>query len=907
MPSVGRLVLAAAWLVAGCHSRLPAMVARGEYDAVIDRAESSRFAPRRKAARAYAKALQERGQTVKAMDVLLKDYRRGGQVPSLIALADLEREHGWIGLAAHHYTRVVALDREALKGREDVCRLFRERARNYLDAGEGVAADLDVRKVRFLCPQPSDAGTAAEDRRLQSAADAAADKLVKARVGQSVCREKDCAETRTSDRIAATERELTEATAAGTVALAAASERHGAQVAARDLSRLVFADLAGELGPDPTPDDTIRRWVGDQTWSDLAPEVMSQDAALAGYVQLRLASIVPDLPTGPDPRRGASQLERWADRAVEIPGARPWRLFAWRGDLAAAELELSGSWRPKPTGKPATASPSAPAHWSARAPMTEASFRELLVIARLRRAAGQEDLGLSLTLFNLLRAHAAGLPDALAAAREEALRAVAWGRPWEALAIADAIDSAELAPVRAAAASSIAMARALCDGPCRDDEDAATVERVLGEKWVDAKVSELHPLALGNRSRPASSQGCPTLAEVLAPDAVGPLAEAMATVRTPPAREAVGRGEALAGAIASDLSAWCAGRFALPVMAQAGYKVSAGRLADVLAHAPEMKAARDLVVHAELALVADQHDRAELLAIRAAGLSDTPRAVWDQLGRFAHATGDRDIELMAWRETILHTPSLDDVGARRTMLLHALRDFSRAWASSQAVGREAGARHVQAYLEGFAPASRWAQREALAEAIVDDGLLEAKLAARMPDDTDARGEVITAVFGDPTHARVHARAIARLTGEDPGAAWSALHAAGLAEDARRGRLRRIPPATEAIAPPAEFEAMRLALAESSRDYQLRWRLAIGLATFGSPRARARATVVLRAMAADAGEGALRALDDLLVQRPAAVEPGLAGATQTVAVVDDPDLLLRVLLDLDLRPALLGEP
>ena len=35
-------------------------------------------------------------------------------------MADLEREYGWEGLAAHHYTRVVALDRKALHGRPEV-------------------------------------------------------------------------------------------------------------------------------------------------------------------------------------------------------------------------------------------------------------------------------------------------------------------------------------------------------------------------------------------------------------------------------------------------------------------------------------------------------------------------------------------------------------------------------------------------------------------------------------------------------------------------------------------------------------------------------------------------------------------------------------------------------------------
>jgi hypothetical protein len=914
-------VLAALLLVAGCHSALPRLDARGEYDEVIRRAQKSIFAPRRKAARAYAHALVQRGQTMQAMDVLMKDFRRGGQIESLVALADLEREYGWDGLSAHHYTRVITLDRKTLRGRADVCDLLRERARVYLAAGEGEAADLDVRRVRFLCPESTRAGTAAADRRLAAEADAAADALVKARISGTKCREKNCVETRTSDRIAAVERELAEATAAGVKELADASERHGASVSPKDLSRLLLADLRGELGSDPVLDDTIQRWVGEQTWSDLAPDVMSQDTVIAGYVQLRLTNIVSDLPSGSEGRRGSTEAERWADRALEIPGARPWRLFAWRGDVAAAELELSSRWRPREGGagedrgarersagesaEPSTTpEPTAPSHWSARSEMSAESLPELLVIARLRRASGHDDLALELTRWNLRRAHEAAVPDVAAWTTDEALRALAWGRPWHALAIADAIDVADLAPVRAAAASSIALARALCGGTCRDDEDLGTVTRVLGEAWVQARAAELHALALGNRSRAAATEGCPTPAEVLARDAVGPLAEAIADVRTRAGRDEPGRGDALAGAIAADLGPWCAARFALPVMADAGYEVAAGRLADALAHVPEMRAARDVLVHAQLALVGRQHDRAEQLAIRAAGMSDAPREIWTRVARFAHATGDRDLELLGWREAMMHAPSLHADGARRALLLHALRDFSRSWAAARDVGREAITRDVQAYLAGFAPAARWQQREALVAAILADGLLDAPVQARMPEGTDVRAEVLGAVLPQADHAKVHARAMAKIRGEDPGAKWSDLHADGLAEDAKRGRVRTIPKTTEIFANPAELEDVRLALAEHARDWQVRWRLAIGLAVYGAPRARVLAAAQLREMASE-GDAAVRlAVDDLLVHAPAAMEPAGSGASAT-AVVDDPDLLLRLLLGLDLAPALVG--
>ena len=84
---------------------------------MVTRAEQARFRPKTKAARAYAASLAALGRNLEALDVLLLDYRRGGEVASLVALADLERQIGWRGLAAHHYARALTHDRNVLDGR----------------------------------------------------------------------------------------------------------------------------------------------------------------------------------------------------------------------------------------------------------------------------------------------------------------------------------------------------------------------------------------------------------------------------------------------------------------------------------------------------------------------------------------------------------------------------------------------------------------------------------------------------------------------------------------------------------------------------------------------------------------------------------------------------------------------
>ncbi len=58
------------------------------------------------------------------------------------------------------------------------------------------------------------------------------------------------------------------------------------------------------------------------------------------------------------------------------------------------------------------------------------------------------------------------------------------------------------------------------------------------------------------------------------------------------------------------------------------------------------------------------------------------------------------------------------------------------------------------------------------------------------------------------------------------------------------------------------------------------------------------------MAAEGEATVSMAVDDLLAQAPAALQPSDDGPVPT-AVVDDPDLLLRLLLGLDLQPALVG--
>ena len=149
------LLLASAVGLPGCHRKLPKLSAAGQHEEVIARVSKSRFLPRGKAARAWAASLEALDRTEEARAALQRDFRRGGHVESLLALAELERSHGLDGIATAHYARVYSLETRLLVGREEVCDLFRARARAFIELGEGVAAHTDMRRVAVLCGEAS--------------------------------------------------------------------------------------------------------------------------------------------------------------------------------------------------------------------------------------------------------------------------------------------------------------------------------------------------------------------------------------------------------------------------------------------------------------------------------------------------------------------------------------------------------------------------------------------------------------------------------------------------------------------------------------------------------------------------------------------------------------------------------
>ncbi len=346
---IGVRLAAIAWLgLCACNHQLPRLNARGQHAEVAERAAHARYRPKRKAARAWADSLVQLGRIDEARAVLLRDFRTTADLPSLVALGDLEMHEGLRGVAAAHYARAISLEVDTLRGREDVCALFRDRAERFLAQGEALAADLDLRRVTIVCAKPSGpdaATTRAADQALHLRITAAAKVQAQAQRTLAGCQRGDCkapAADAEQRRIAAA---LTTARIAGPAALRAAARRLGVQLAPGDVTELLAAELRGELGLDIVTHDELRAWIGEAAPAAIHGSVNGLPPVEQTYTRLRLAQLGPDyeLPGGDAVRSTASLVVKLLEMFDDDPdaAAMSWRVFVLVGDLPSAELALT--------------------------------------------------------------------------------------------------------------------------------------------------------------------------------------------------------------------------------------------------------------------------------------------------------------------------------------------------------------------------------------------------------------------------------------------------------------------------------------------------------------------------------------------------------------------------------------
>ncbi|MCA9710075.1 MAG: hypothetical protein KDK70_29825, partial [Myxococcales bacterium] len=718
----------------------------------------------------------------------------------------------------------------------------------------------------------------------------------------------------------------------------------------RDLIAVLTAELRGEAGIELLTDDEVRQMVGEQRWSALAADVMSQPPEVSSYLQLRLASVMTDVPVTLRSRTGPGELDVWLAQSLETTGDHAWRMLAWAGELAAAELALGTRWRPRPAPRPEPVA-DAPAkgdasksgesskgkgsagkgskgkigagkigqgrggavepesepepaalpvvrgvspadHWTSALVPTADNLWVLLLEGRLRQLAGQHRKGLDIHRYTAARAVEGAVSGADRQIAQEAAWHLAHGRPWHALAVATVGEGPHAERVAAAAATALRLTEAFCGGPCKDDRDRDRVERALGEAWVQEQQAQWVDRSHGRTRSREPVEACPSLGELLAPDATGRLAEALGEARRDAAP--AGHGRRLREAIEGDLGLGCAGRYVLPLMLRGHHGAHAEALAALLSHDAALDAPRALTVHAALAMIAGQEQQASLLATAAGSASPDPAATWRELACYAHAAGQRELALRSLREALMHTPRLDDPSLHRALLLAGLAGIDTDWNLREAAaGQAEPAAHVRDLVERVEPVRRFAAREELARALSEQPWL----------DADARQRLEPALWPEPDVAQAHGIGRAWMglrSGRPPDLQPADVGPLDLASQELLVALRAQPgilPATEAFVEPPRMEALRLMVARQSGEWVRRWRTAIGLATWGTPRSRAQAMAVLLEMASAEQRQALVAV---LLEAPAAVEPSEEGPAEA-PLLATPEDELAVVYALPLDP------
>ncbi len=957
-----------------CNHQIPRLNARGQHAEVVERASHARWLPRRKAARAWADSLVALGRVDEARAVLLRDFRTGAELASLVALADLELREGLRGLAAAHYARAASLEVDVLRGRTDVCALFRDRAGHFAAAGEPLAADLDMRRISVICPRPTGSDAAAiqaTDRALHLQIVAAAKRQAQAQRTLVGCQDGACKAPASEAEQRSITAELDAARRAGPGPLRAAARRLRVQLAAADVALLLGAELRGELGLDIVTHDELRAWIGETSPVTVHEAVAGLPPALQTYARLRLSQLGPDyeLPGGDVARSTASNVVKLLELFDADPeaAAMSWRVFVLVGDLPSAELALTAGLG---VGAPAPAEPSTPpplltapaippavlkaskpgakdrsqktapaapvsppepprgpgfapsqtrvpvpSLWSARRRVDAGSLPKLLLLARLRALAGHDDQALEIARFALAEAHTQKLADAEALALAEARRYLAHGQPWAALAVAEAVPGVSTSELARAAGAALLLARAACGSACDSADsprDRIAARQVLGEVWLLAEETRARELALARERSLDAGSGCPELAELLAPDARGPLPEALAQVRAElthlaPAKLAPGTGpkgqasagkaaaatpgspsragEALRRAVESDPTLACAGRIAGPLFYAGDHRVAATALADELIHVPQEVASGVLLLQSELALGLGRREQADMMLIAAAGAASDPAALWQRAARLGARVDARHYQVLALRQSLMHTPARDAAPLRLALIVRALRDANDAWAVRESeVGREALLRSVDSYLEAEPPARRWQARDDLAVALSNYTWA----------DPHAALLIRAAMWPEPALQRQHPAAAARLeralTGASEPLTSTPLAPAELAAALAgpNGPAPEIPAAALAFVPVDQLQSLRLELARHHPDVQVRLRSAVAVATTAAVADRLEALRLLLAELARRDPARRDAVVDLLLA-------GLTTAAETrePMVPDEEDLLALV--------------
>ncbi len=796
--------------------------------------------------------------------MLLRDFRRGQQLESLVDLAQLELAQGLAGTAALHFARVMSLDAVRLDDDQEVCALFRARARAHLAADEPIAADQDLRRVFETCGVPSGSGARAADLELARAIRPAAE--ARARETRALAPVRQAAvftpSGASSHALAQADfdRRLEDAWAEGPRAYAdwCRSERLS-MVPARWVAVLLDEfDAPTRRGLYRGED--LRVWMGqgDADFFDrVEAELSGQDPARRAWMELRVGHLDPRpdrRPWSEDPVNEALHHAGETSLSREVAFERAWKVFAIQGDFDTAELMLADGMQamlpaPAPARGPApepgeagSEGPPPPAGpWWARVELADAKNRaRLLTLARLRDARG-DALGALRIVWTVARASPSD--ERLALAREF----LAAGRPHSARLMVREADAQLAEAVRQTVASHLELAELVCgaQGACNFDEDAARVRAVAGEG------SRAESTAL-RTALPARAASDPARVRCRIGPWFSAEGEGAAWV------EAWAEGKSLGTPqladewllrIESEPTSSCGVMPWLELLHAGAWKLHLEGLRSRMIHATIERSSRSLEFHAALALATGYGEDALRNTHAAAAESADPHALWLRAASRGYAMGSRDYE---WSG----------------------RSFARALAPPET--------HAAIELD--------LMRAYALDAINDPLLREGNRAS--VEAWDGQFERWSSARPQPARAAAVDRLRAELV-------WT-LEDLGLEPDARARELwaRWFGAAQLEAAPPSVdvwVAASRFGFEEARPEL-------VGLAALSTGDLRSRVRAARELLAPLRGATRRRVLERL--ERGAAALP--PGAPVASAAFPDPDLVFRLGFDLPIDPALTRE-
>lgn len=657
---------------AACVPKIVRLNEAGDHEAVVSEAAKRKRPPKGPAARALAGSLVALGRSDRARSVLTYDFRHGGEVDSLLDLADLELRQGSDGLAAAHYVRAIELETSMVSNRPnatDVCDLFRRRARAFLAVGEAMAADADMRRVFEVCGVPHDPAVVASDADLRSAIEPRAQALVRARRSFDACVD-DCDGATPAQRQAELERSLTEARAEGPRALVDLALARGVSLEPAEVVGLLAAELKGRLREtEILSDSELASLVGYAPGARLQGALGSMRGAESAYATLRLVPFLGLL----------SEQERTAKRdEAALAGltilsrtnedALSWRFAAAVGDASGMDLaittHLRSVARPEggaddPGAGPTISGVLRPDGLAGRVFVDRTNLPLLLVYARLRGVRNPR-LGLEIERYVLAEARVAEIGGIQRLGREAVARRLAQGQPWHALALAGVVDVP--AVVLGQIGTVLADATVLCRGS-EDGCEALGSERDLAELVA----GPLTAPASGRIAAAPPSDRCPGLHQLMESTSLGS-AVSMAAADLG-ARET---GRALGTAVEADLTLACVGHVVAPLLEAGAHDLVARTLADRFGLVPDPRAAQTELSLFRLALAGDRPEQAEVRLRNAAGLAPVPERIWmAAAGRDA----TRELRMEALRELLLLRPGHEDAADwHRQLVVIRLQD-----------------------------------------------------------------------------------------------------------------------------------------------------------------------------------------------------------------------------------------